>query len=105
MLKKKDGRIDWSQSAEEIDRQVRGLNPWPGTWTLNQDVKRIKILKVELSDIKSEEDPGTILDDGLVTCGAHSTLKILTLQPENKKPMDIKTALNGSHIQKGDLLS
>lgn len=105
MLKKEDGRIDWSQSAEEIDRQVRGLNPWPGTWTLNQDEKRIKILSVELSDIKFKEESGTILDDGLVACGDHTTLKLLKIQPENKKPMDIKTAWNGSHIQKGDVLS
>ena len=33
LLKKEDGKIDWSQSARAIDQQIRALNPWPGTWT------------------------------------------------------------------------
>lgn len=105
MLNKNDGKVDWSQSAVEIDRQVRALNPWPGTWFLNQNNKRLKILEVALSDHSSDENAGAIIEGGMVVCGKNSVLKLIKIQPENKKPMDIKTALNGGHITIGDVLS
>lgn len=105
MLNKQDGKVDWSQSAVEIDRQVRALNPWPGTWCLSQNNKRLKIIESALSDHSSDETVGTIIEDGMVVCGENSVLKLIKIQPENKKPMDIKTALNGGHITIGDVLS
>ncbi len=47
MLTKEDGIVDWSQTAQEIDRQVRALNPWPGVWTKTQDGKRLKIIQAQ----------------------------------------------------------
>ena len=46
ILKKDDGKIDWQKPAKEIDRQVRALNPWPGTYAIYKG-KRLKILKAE----------------------------------------------------------
>jgi methionyl-tRNA formyltransferase len=46
ILGKDDGHIDWKKPAEYIDRQVRALNPWPGTYTVYNG-KRLKILKAE----------------------------------------------------------
>lgn len=105
MLKKDDGRIDWSQNVEEIDRQIRALNPWPGTWTINQDGKRFKILEANIVQGQAEQSAGTVLDDGKIVCGNNTVLQLTKIQPENKKPMDIKTALNGSHIKTGDVFS
>lgn len=105
MLKKDHGRIDWNQNAIEIDRQVRALNPWPGTWSINQNNKRLKILDVSISDQKSDKEVGIILENGEVVCGDNTVLKLIKIQPENKKLMDIKTALNGGHISEGDMLS
>jgi methionyl-tRNA formyltransferase len=78
MLKKSDGQIDWSQSAEEIDRQIRALNPWPGTY-MNGLKGRVKVLKAHLEDDK------LVLDQ---------------VQPEGKKPMDFKSAVNGGYLEK-----
>lgn len=104
MLKKEHGHIDWSQTATEIDRQVRALNPWPGTWSVLNE-KRVKILEVKvLSDDVSNASVGEILDSGKVSCGDKTVLQIVTLQPENKKPMDVKVALNGDHLKIGDAL-
>jgi methionyl-tRNA formyltransferase len=105
MLRKDDGRINWAQSSQEIDRQVRALNPWPGTWGINQEGKRIKILETQEFNQKSDESVGTILENGFITCGNNSVLQLLKIQPENKKSMDIKTALNGEHIKVGNVLS
>ncbi len=49
LIEKTDGLIDWSQSDEAIDRHVRALNPWPGTYTI-VDGKRLKILASHLSN-------------------------------------------------------
>jgi len=63
-LSKDMGEIDWTQSAEQIDRQVRALNPWPGTYTFLGE-KRLKILASQVSDGK---------------------LSLLEVQLEGKKP-------------------
>lgn len=100
-LKKEDGIIDWSQSAAQIDRQIRALNPWPGVWT-NFAGKRIKIHAAKMVQHKNDAPAGTILDKtGLVTCGDNTTLIVTQLQPEGKKPMDFASALNGGYVEIG----
>ena len=101
MLKKEDGLIDWTQSADAIDRQVRALNPWPGTYTTAND-KRMKILSGELSE-KTAQKPGQVSARGEVSCG-EGVYKILTLQPENTKPMDAASAFNGKYLSDGMVL-
>jgi len=103
MLTKEEGRIDWKQSAEDIERQIRALNPWPGTWTIDQNEKRIKVLAAQVNQKNSNEELGEILSDGVIQCGQNSVLQLIKIQPENKKPMDINVALNGGHINQGDI--
>lgn len=103
MLKKEEGRIDWNKSAQEIDRQIRALTPWPGTWCETQDGKRLKVLEAVLAEASSNEQAGTILDDGVIACDEGS-LSLVHVQPENKKPMDVKAALNGGYLAVGERL-
>ena len=103
LFTKEQGRIHWTQTAEEIDRQVRGLNPWPGTWCLDQEDKRIKILAADAVDNPTGQKPGTVMKDGFIICGQGAILPT-KIQPENKKPMDIKSALNGGYLKEGDVL-
>jgi len=103
MLTKEEGRIDWTQPAEIIQRQIRALNPWPGTWTMNADQKRVKILEASVSKESADEAVGTILKDGAIQCGDKTILTLTKIQPENKKPMDIDVALNGGHLVSGNV--
>ncbi|MCK6417658.1 MAG: methionyl-tRNA formyltransferase [Alphaproteobacteria bacterium] len=89
LLKKEDGLIDWAQPAPQIDRQIRALNPWPGTWA-EIGVKRFKILEAQIA-----LEPGT----GTWACGQNTYLKILRLQPEGKAPMNFTDAVNGGYIK------
>ena len=73
ILKKEDGRIDWQKTPEEIERQIRALNPWPGTYTVYNG-KRLKILKAEVLKGK---------------------LIIKEVQLEGKKPMSFEDFLRG----------
>lgn len=101
LLKKTDGQVDWNQSAVEIDRQIRALNPWPGVFADIQG-KRFKLTKATVaSDTKSQNaSVGTVQDKaGHIVCGSNTTLKIETIQPEGKKAMDFTSAINGGYIE------
>lgn len=107
LLKKTDGCIDWEQTAAEIDRQIRALNPWPGVWTEAAEGRRIKILEAspETSEA-AEKKPGEILDKaGCVQCGEGTGLKLTKIQPAGKQAMDFQSALNGGYLNIGETLS
>jgi len=98
-LTKEDGKIDWNQSAESIDRQIRALTPWPGTFCFLEG-KLLKILKAELSSQSSMAESGTIIHpDFYVACGENQVLKILELQLTGKKKMPINEFLKGYHLK------
>ncbi|MFA5188342.1 MAG: methionyl-tRNA formyltransferase [Patescibacteria group bacterium] len=96
LISKEDGQINWQKSALEIERQVRALNPWPGTWA-NWNSKKLKILKSKIYEVDKAGEVGEVfkLNNGLgVYCGQNA-LEILELQLEGKKPMTAKEFLNG----------
>lgn len=104
MLKKEDGLIDWNQTAAAIDGQIRGLNPWPGVYTFNGKGHRLKVLEAVPVSEQTTASPGTIFGKGLVACGQGSVLKLVKIQPDNAKPMDVAGAVNGRYISDGMVL-
>ena len=95
LLRKEHGVIDWNLPALEIHNRVRGLTPWPGAYG-NLDGKIIKIIGSEVAAGSGE--PGKLYqdDDNTLTVGAGSgRLRILTIQPEGKKPMTAAEFLRG----------
>lgn len=98
MLQKEEGQIDWASSAVEIDRKIRAFTPWPSCYTLTPDGKRIKILEGHISANTEDNTEGTLLNAaGDIACGS-GVYQVTKIQPENAKPMDIKSALNGGKI-------
>ncbi len=106
LLTKEDGRIDWTQDAAVIDRQIRALNPWPGTYTLRGDGTRLKILAASLAATGDSTATTGVLSDkkGTVICGNGSTLRLHSIQPEGKKPMDVASAVNGGYVAVGNVV-
>jgi methionyl-tRNA formyltransferase len=103
LLTKEDGRVDWTKSVTSIDRQIRALNPWPGTWTVASG-KRLKILEAEVTDKEFIQAPGTVVDRiGHIACG-DTGLRLIKIQPENAKPMDLAAALNGHYLAVDSIL-
>lgn len=109
MIKKSMGDLDWNRSAEELERLIRGLNPWPSAYT-KLDGKTLKIWKAQVLEEKEEEEkqmPGTILSTGQqefkVKTGK-GILKITELQLEGKKRMDTSSFLRGYHLEGGKVL-
>jgi methionyl-tRNA formyltransferase len=104
MLKKDEGRIDWSQSAEQIDRQIRAMGNWPGTWTEDAKGRRLKILEATILPETHANDSGTVFEDAIIVCGEGTTLRLESVQPENKKPMGGSDAARGGYLPKGSRL-
>lgn len=101
MLKKEEGDIRWLDDAQKIDLKVRAFTPWPGCYTFDADNKRIKIIEGHALSGHSEHTPGTVLDiDGSIACGK-GIYRVTVLQPENSKPMDFKSAINGKKVSVG----
>ena len=99
ILKKEDGEINWSNSAEKIVDFIRGFTPWPTAWTKYNN-KRIKILKakvVKLSDDKQFLEGAWFIKNGrlFVACGNKTIIEILELQLEEKRKMLAKEFLTG----------
>ena len=100
MLNKSMGKIDWNMSAVQIERLIRGLNPWPSAYTgLNE--KTVKIWAAEVEDGTSTGNPGRVTvtkDKLLVECG-EGFLSITELQLEGKKRMETAAFLRGFTIE------
>jgi len=100
-IDKSEARIDWSETAEEVDRKIRGLSPFPGAWC-EFDGERLKLLSSRLSAGKGTA--GEVLDDTLtIACGT-GAIEVLTLQLAGKGAQPRDVFLRGMDIPKGTVL-
>jgi methionyl-tRNA formyltransferase len=101
-IDKAEARIDWSQPAEQIERQLRAFAPAPGAW-FEANGERIKLLEAA-SGHDASGRPGEILDDCLtVACGS-GYVRALQVQRAGRAPMTAGELLRGSPIAKGTIL-
>ncbi len=97
LISKELGKLDFTRTAVELERYVRGLDPWPGTFTF-VDGKLLKIKEATASFERTDAEPGSIIEgsaDSLDFATGDGILKVTRLQPEGKKPMSAKEYLNG----------
>ena len=107
MITKELGNIDWKKPAVEIERLIRGLNPWPSAYThLNN--KTFKIWKAKVVTEDSDYQPGCIVradkHDLIVQTGA-GQLALLEVQLEGKKRMEADAFLRGNQVEVGTFFS
>lgn len=109
MLDKALGKIDFSMPAGEIERLIRGLNPWPSAYTFYHG-KTMKLWKAEVvsaDDGGEAAAPGQILSvdkKGFTVQTGEGALRILELQMEGKKRMDAGAFLRGCPMAAGEIL-
>ncbi len=104
MIEKSDGKIDWNEPAEIIERKVRAYHPWPGTYTF-WNGKMLKIIEAAVSDNESGQKIGAFIEldsgsgSGLTRLygvqTGKGTLLINKLQLEGKKPLDVFDFIKG----------
>jgi methionyl-tRNA formyltransferase len=113
-LKKRDGLINWNQNTKEIHNFVRGVNPWPGAYTIvthNDKTERVIILETEC-DIQSSTEalnlPGTVLgisERGIRMATKNGIVWITKVKPEGKRDMKAVAFLRGHDVKTGDLFT
>ena len=100
------GNMDFNKSAVELERLVRGLNPWPSAYTYYNG-KQLKIWDCDVVEGYEGKACGEVAevnkDNFIVACNG-GALKVLELQIEGKKRMDCGSFLRGVRIQVGDIL-
>jgi methionyl-tRNA formyltransferase len=106
VLKKEDGLIDWSLSAFQIERRIRGFQPWPNAYT-KFDSKSLILWEAQPSiAVTSNIANGEVIvaqkDELVVQCGERTALRVLEVQPEARKKMAARDFINGMHLKVGD---
>ena len=104
-ISREQEQIDWNKTATEVDCFVRGLRPWPTSFTILNG-NRVKMWGVALTDKQTTKAPGSLFVEGgrlYVACGGGTVLEITRLQPAGKAQMDSKAFMNGfSELLKND---
>ena len=111
LLNKEDGLVNWLHSAVQISCQIRGLDPWPTTYTTLSG-KRLRLFSPEVANKSlclgcSISEPGIICTanrDGLLITTGDGCLLIKEIQAEGSRRMSVEAFLSGHTIQSGTLL-
>lgn len=106
MIKKEDGRLDWTQTAVALERRVRAMTPWPGAFTTWQG----KTLKIKAARIYEDSvpagQPGLVIErqGRIIVCGADGGLQLLEVQLAGKKAMSVADFQRGHQDFIGSVL-
>lgn len=101
-LERADGRLDFSHPAAALDRRVRALNPWPGTYC---QVGEAVLKVIAALPVDGSGAPGTVLDDALtVGCGT-GALRLTRVQLPGRAAQPAEAFLRGHPIPPGTILT
>ncbi len=110
-LTREDGRIDWSNSAREIERMIRAYHPWPGTTTTFADrhgaVRRMKVFPPVEVGPGAGGTPGQVIEagsEGILVQAGDGSLLLHELQAEGRRRMAAEAFLRGTSLESGTRL-
>lgn len=108
LMKKEDGLIDWKMSATDIERRVRGFQPFPTSYTFHNG-SRLTVWVASVVGCGRSAVEGAIIeatgDSLVVACGDESALMIHEIQPEGKRRMATRDFLNGVKLKVGNVFN
>jgi methionyl-tRNA formyltransferase len=104
-VEKAEGRLDWTQSAEALERQLRALNPWPGCWTEVGD-GTIRVLAGHAVSDGGDGGrvPGEVLDERLTVACGEGCLELSMVQRPGGRPLPAEAFLRGFAVPVGTRL-
>jgi len=96
-LDRKAGRIDWNESAKQIERKIRAYDPWPGAFA-DFDGRKLKVFTAAITDLHGK--PGEILrrDRELVVATSDASLSLTEVQFEGKRRLSALEFLRGAKL-------
>ncbi|MCL7971387.1 MAG: methionyl-tRNA formyltransferase [marine benthic group bacterium] len=97
-------RLDWRLPAAELDRWIRGCDPWPGAWTTHED-RSIQVFHPEIEPSRDDGPPGMVLTadtrDGLLVATGAGALRIGEVKPAGRPRMASEAWINGRGVSEG----
>ncbi|VAV90827.1 Methionyl-tRNA formyltransferase [hydrothermal vent metagenome] len=105
-IDKAETRIDWNKPAQQLDRHIRGLSPFPGAWFEIETAKgkiRVKALHSQVSEQTGA--PGAVLDDCLCIATGQGSLHLLRVQAAGGTVQDGAVFARGRNLHQGDSVS
>jgi methionyl-tRNA formyltransferase len=97
-IDKSEARLDWSEPAAVLERQLRALNPWPGCWT---EVGGERLLVLQGEPAHGAGAPGEILDGRMTVACGEGALRLTRVQRAGGKPMSVDAFLRGFRLPVG----
>ncbi|MFY0594843.1 MAG: methionyl-tRNA formyltransferase [Cognatishimia sp.] len=101
-IDKAEARIDWTKPAIEVDRQIRGLSPFPGAWC-ELDGQRVKLLGSRLAE--GTGPAGEVLSDELIVACGDGAVQLLRLQRAGKGAQDADVFARGMSVKVGTVFN
>jgi methionyl-tRNA formyltransferase len=104
---KQEGELDWTATAAEVHNKVRGLQPWPLASTRLRGARYVLRRTAPLPETTTLPAGAVVRaerDAFVVACGNGTTLAILEIQPEGRRPMSAREFLAGHRPRAGDRL-
>ncbi|SNR78892.1 methionyl-tRNA formyltransferase [Puniceibacterium sediminis] len=100
-IDKGEAAVDWTRSATEVDRQIRGLSPFPGAWT-KVGAERVKLLGARLAE--GSGAPGVVLDDAFTVACGEGALQVTRAQRAGRAAQEAEVFLHGMALPMGTVL-
>jgi methionyl-tRNA formyltransferase len=104
-LSREKARLDWSLDAEQLDRWIRGCDPWPAAWTVLNGAP-VQLFGPTVRAQTAEVEPGTVLvadpRSGLTVATGRGTLEIAEVRPEGRQRMAATAWISGRGVAAGD---
>jgi methionyl-tRNA formyltransferase len=99
-LTRDNGKIDWSEPAEIIERKIRAFNPWPGAFTeiASPELRKLKILSVAIVDLSGKPGEFLRIEKELVIAAGKNALSLCEVQVEGKRRMSAAEFLRGHRV-------
>jgi methionyl-tRNA formyltransferase len=97
-IDKAEARVDWSRPAEQVDRQIRGLSPFPGAWCMVAG-ERVKLLASRVAE--GTGAPGEVLDGAATVACGQGAVRLLRLQRAGRAAQDADEFLRGMALAPG----
>jgi methionyl-tRNA formyltransferase len=104
-IRPREAHIRWDRSADQVDRQIRGLSPFPGAWFTAPSSRgpvRVKALLSRVQDAQGQ--PGEVLDDELLVACGQGAVRLLRAQREGRAAQDAEPFLRGFPLARGQFL-
>jgi methionyl-tRNA formyltransferase len=101
-IERDEERLDWRESAIDLERRIRAFNPWPGVWFECRE-ERIKVIAARTAETDGSP-PGTVIDGRLTVACGDGALRLLVVQRAGKAALEAETFLRGYPLPSGEVL-